>query len=155
MKRSFLAAFSVVAAIFAAGSVSASDELRRVDVTQKRLTVSTGKSTIARYRSVHQQYARSPAENAAPIFQPASRSSMLVPDPELLKRQPAPDCQFKSAPSADDDVALRTIMRLDYEQQCYRQSESILRARMERLQDAVSKTIESLNPQNEALAPER
>jgi hypothetical protein len=80
---------------------------------------------------------------------------MLVPDPELLKRQPAPDCQFKSAPSADDDVALRTIMRLDYEQQCYRQSESILRARMERLQDAVSKTIESLNPQNEALAPER
>jgi hypothetical protein len=55
VKRSFLAAFSVVAAIFAAQSVSASDELLRVDVIQKRLTVSTGKSTIVRYRSVHQQ----------------------------------------------------------------------------------------------------
>jgi hypothetical protein len=58
----------------------------------------------------------------------------------------APDCEFKSTAQADDEVALRA-MKLDYERQCYRQSEFILRARMERLQDAVSKMIESMNRQ--------
>jgi hypothetical protein len=66
-----------------------------------------------------------------------------LPEPELLERQAAPDCEFKSSAPVDDKIAFRA-MKLDYEQQCYRQSESILRARMERLQDAVNKTIESL-----------
>jgi hypothetical protein len=34
-------------------------------------------------------------------------------------------------------------MKLDYERQCYRQSEFILRARMERLQKAVVEIIQS------------
>ena len=154
VKRSHLAVFSVVVAMFATESVSASDEWLRANVTQTRLTVSAG-NTTGRYRSVHQKHARRPAETAAAIFQPASRLSILLPDPELLKRQPPPDCQFKPATSADDDVALRTIMKLDYEQQCYRQSESITRSRMERLQDAVNKTIELLSPHNDASHPER
>ena len=145
MKRSVLITFSVLVVIFATETVSASDELLRAAVTDKRLKVRTGKS-ISRNWSPHPQYEQRPLEKAIPNFQTASRSSILLPDPELLKRQSAPDCQFKSAPSADDDVTLRTIMRLDYEQQCYRQSESILRARMERLQDAIGKTIESLKP---------
>jgi hypothetical protein len=66
-----------------------------------------------------------------------------LPEPQLLERQAAPDCEFKSSAPVDDKIVFRA-MKLDYEQQCYRQSESILRARMERLQDAVNKTIESL-----------
>ena len=154
MKRSLLAVFSVLVAMFATESVSASDEWLRAGVTQKRLPIFAA-NTTGRYRSVHQKHARRPAETGAAIFQPASRLSILLPDPELLKRQPPPDCQFKPATSADDDVALRTIMKLDYEQQCYRQSESIMRSRMERLQDAVNKTIESFGAQNDASGPER
>lgn len=137
--------------MFAAESASASDEWLRADVTQKRFPVSG--NTTGRYRGVHQKHARRPTETAAPIFQPAARLSILLPDPELLKRQSPPDCQF--TPSADDDVALRTIMKLDYEQQCYRRSESIMRSRMELLQDAVNKAIESLSPHNDASRPER
>jgi hypothetical protein len=76
-----------------------------------------------------------------------------LPEPELLERQAAPECEFKASEQADKyDVALR-VMKLDFEQQCYRQSESILRARMERLQDAVSKTIESINLRDRASSP--
>jgi hypothetical protein len=73
-------------------------------------------------------------------------ASVSIPEPDLLERQVAPDCEFKSTEQADSDVTLLRIMKLDYERQCYRQLESILRARMERLQDAVKKTIDSLNP---------
>jgi hypothetical protein len=71
--------------------------------------------------------------------------SVSIPEPDLLERQAAPDCEFKSTDQADSDVTLLRIMKLDYERQCYRQSESILRARMERLQDTVKRNIESLN----------
>jgi hypothetical protein len=81
-----------------------------------------------------------------------SSEDIPLPEPELLNRQAAPDCEFKSAAQAADEVALRA-MKLDYEQQCYRQSESILRARMERLQDAVRKTIESINRRDRAPSP--
>jgi hypothetical protein len=73
-----------------------------------------------------------------------SPTSVSIPEPGLLEPRTAPDCEFKSAGQADSDTAVR-LMKLDYEQQCYRQPEFILRARMERLQDAVKKTIESLN----------
>jgi hypothetical protein len=78
-----------------------------------------------------------------PVSERASQSGISLPEPELLEHQAAPDCEFKSAAQADSEIA-RRAMKLDYEQQCYRQSEAILRARMERLQDAVGKTIESL-----------
>jgi hypothetical protein len=72
------------------------------------------------------------------------RPSIPLPEPELLERQTAPDCEFNSTARVDDEVAFRA-MKLDFEQQCYRQSVFIRRARMERLQDAVSKMIESMN----------
>jgi hypothetical protein len=77
--------------------------------------------------------------------------SIRLPEPELLEHQTAPDCEFKSDTQTDNEAAFRA-MKLDYEQQCYRQSEYILRARMERLQDAVRKTIESLKSQEKASA---
>ena len=78
-----------------------------------------------------------------PISEYSLQPGVPLPDPELLNRLTAPDCEFKSVAQAADEVALR-IMKLDYEQQCYRQSEFILRARMERLQDAVSKIVPSV-----------
>jgi hypothetical protein len=69
-------------------------------------------------------------------------TSVSLPEPDLLRHQTVPDCEFKSAAEADRDAVLR-LMKLDYESQCYRQSEFILRARMERLQDAVKKTLKS------------
>jgi hypothetical protein len=87
------------------------------------------------------------------IALPEPQSRVPLPEPELLQRQVAPECDFKAAEQADKyDVAFR-VMKLDFEQQCYRQSESILRARMERLQDAVSKTIESINRREHAPSP--
>jgi hypothetical protein len=73
----------------------------------------------------------------------APRARVLMPESELLELPAAPDCEFKSDAQVENEAALRA-MKLDYEQQCYRQSEFILRARMERLQHAVRKTIESL-----------
>jgi hypothetical protein len=93
--------------------------------------------------SQHASTSNVPTHHAATQSRSASVS---IPEPDLLERQVAPDCEFKSTNQADSDVTLLRIMTLDYERQCYQQSESILRARMERLQDAVKKTIESLNP---------
>jgi hypothetical protein len=75
--------------------------------------------------------------------QSPSGSVPKIPEPNLLERQAAPDCEFKSAGETNSDLSLR-LMKLDYESQCYRQSEFILRARMERLQDAVKKTLKSV-----------
>jgi hypothetical protein len=86
-----------------------------------------------------------------PISEYTPQPGVPLPDPELLNRLTAPDCEFKSAAQGADEVALR-IMKLDYERQCYRQSEFILRARMERLQDAVSKIVPSVKRGDRASA---
>jgi hypothetical protein len=139
--RQFVLAYTIVVMMSAAGSSLAADLQLRLDVIQKQLGASISKNTLGAGRQRHAQGATG---NAAPDFRAASKSSISLPNPQLLERQPAPDCQFKLAAKADGDLALRTIMKLDHEQQCYRQSESILRARLEELQDAVSKTIGSL-----------
>jgi len=137
--RQFVLAYAIVVIIAAVDSSLAADlQLRSV---QKQLGTSIIRNTLG---IVRQRHAHDATGNAAPDFSPASKLSIPLPNPQLLVRQPAPDCQFKSAAKIDDDVALSTIMKLDYEQQCYRQSESILRARLDELQDAASKTIESL-----------
>ena len=101
----------------------------------------------------HAPQRRVPPEPQRRIASQEPQSRIPLPEPELLKRQMAPECEFKSGEQAEGyDVALR-VMKLDFEQQCYRQSESILRARMERLQDAVSKTIESLNRRERTPGP--
>src|SRR5215475_7929622 len=69
-------------------------------------------------------------------------STVSIREVDLLERPVAPDCEFKLSGQADSDVNLQLI-KLDYESQCYRQSESILRARMERLQNDLKKNLNS------------
>jgi hypothetical protein len=58
------------------------------------------------------------------------------PDQSLLEPQPPPDCAFKG-PLSNPPTAEETRMKLDYEQQCYRQSEMIVRTRLEQLQKSI------------------
>jgi hypothetical protein len=66
-----------------------------------------------------------------------------LPNPALLERQPAPDCAFRG-PLSTPPTAEETRQKLDYEQQCYRQAESIVRARLQQLQDSVQATIRAV-----------
>ena len=61
-----------------------------------------------------------------------------LPDPGLLKPQMEPECEFPPGEDADDR------QKLDYERQCYRHAEIIVRDRLQLLQNAVDKTIEAV-----------
>jgi len=65
-----------------------------------------------------------------------SKAAIAMPGRALLQRQPEPDCAFKG-PLSNPVTAEETRMKLDYEQQCYRQSESIVRTRLHQLQDFI------------------
>lgn len=74
---------------------------------------------------------------------PVSRPEIPLPDRALLQRQAEPDCAFRgtlSSPMTAEEIQ----QKLDYEQQCYRQSELIARARLHALQDAVEDTIRAV-----------
>jgi hypothetical protein len=131
------AVVTVIAVLSAVGSALAAD-----------LPLRTDPGGVAKERSRDTRQHRALSSSSKHISRHASKARISLPgpdmlqheprislpEPELLERQAAPDCQFKSGTSGD--LALSTIMKLDYELQCYRQSESILRSRMERLQDA-------------------
>jgi hypothetical protein len=70
-----------------------------------------------------------------------SKAAMSLP-PAQLRRQPEPDCTFRG-PVSHPITAEETRQKLDYEQQCYRASERIVRARLEQLQDSVQRMIKS------------
>jgi BA14K-like protein len=83
---------------------------------------------------------------------PEANASIPLPNPTLLAPPPNFDCSFQAAkvdggepPRAqgDSDAALRR--QLDYERQCYRHAEMILRDRLVRLQAAVGETIKAVN----------
>jgi cell division septation protein DedD len=65
-------------------------------------------------------------------------SKAALPDQALLRRQPEPECAFRG-PVSDPMTAEETRQKLDYEQQCYRAFERIVRARLAQLQDSVQK----------------
>jgi hypothetical protein len=70
----------------------------------------------------------------------ATRAKAVAPvipelDPTLLEPASAPDCAFRGTMGNPATVE-ETRMKLDYEAQCYRQAEGIVRARLQRLQDA-------------------
>jgi hypothetical protein len=71
---------------------------------------------------------------------PVQTVAKAIPWRALLRRQPEPDCAFRG-PVSDPITAEETRQKLDYEQQCYRASERIARARLEKLQDAVREMI--------------
>jgi hypothetical protein len=74
-----------------------------------------------------------------------SRASASIPLPSRaqLSPQPEPNCDFKAAGAATDDR-----QRLDYERQCYRHAEIIARARLQRLQASVDRTVKAVNAGN-------
>ena len=82
---------------------------------------------------------------------PVARSRELVArlDRELLKPPPPFDCGFKangvdsSQPQSDTEAAAR--VKLDYELQCHRHAEMILRNRLRQLQAAARETVNSVN----------
>jgi hypothetical protein len=69
------------------------------------------------------------ANNGTPIPLPAA---------SLLSPQPQPVCE-----TSDTNVDER--QKLDYERQCYRHAEMIVRSRLQLLQDSVDKTIGAFN----------
>ena len=73
----------------------------------------------------------------------ATRARIPLPDRTLLQRQPEPDCIFRGTISSPMTVE-ELRQKLDYEQQCYRQSESNVRGRLHSLQDAVEETIRAV-----------
>jgi hypothetical protein len=80
---------------------------------------------------------------------PESRSLLARLDRELLKPPPPFDCGFKangvdsSQPQSDTEAAAR--VKLDYELQCHRHAEMILRSRLRQLQAAARETVNSVN----------
>ena len=72
-----------------------------------------------------------------------ARARIPLPDRTLLQRQPEPDCTFRGTISSPMTIE-ELRQKLDYEQQCYRQSESNVRGRLHSLQDAVGETIKAV-----------
>jgi hypothetical protein len=70
----------------------------------------------------------------ARLVEPVPATPIPLPAAALLVRQPEPGCEATDA-NADER------QRLDYERQCYRHAEMIVRTRLELLQGSVDKTI--------------
>ena len=68
-----------------------------------------------------------------------SRTTIPLPQRALLNPQPEPGCEFKSTQAEAVDPS-----KLDYERQCYRHAEMIVRSRLHLLQGSVDKTIKAV-----------
>jgi hypothetical protein len=104
-------------------------------------------------RPATQSQAKLQAKAQAKFVRPKPATRMLtararipLPDRTLLQRQPEPDCSFRGTTSSPMTVE-ELRQKLDYEQQCYRQSESNVRVRLHSLQDAVEDTIRAVEEQ--------
>jgi hypothetical protein len=104
-------------------------------------------------RSATQSQAKLQAKAQTKYVRPKPATRMLtararipLPDRTLLQRQAEPDCIFRGTISSPMTVE-ELRQKLDYEQQCYRQSESNVRVRLHSLQDAVEDTIRAVEEQ--------
>jgi hypothetical protein len=86
--------------------------------------------------------ADSARNSAKPVRQieTVSKAAIPLPGPAMLRHQPEPDCAFRG-PVSYPITAEETRQKLDYERQCYRQAETLVRARLEQLQDSVQEMI--------------
>jgi hypothetical protein len=83
--------------------------------------------------------AANPAAAKTPMPVPApAKAAMAIPAAELLAAPSQPNCAFDSARTDADDR-----QKLDYERQCYRHAEMIMRARLERLQGEIGPLIKA------------
>jgi hypothetical protein len=87
-----------------------------------------------------------PATSYSPVryVRTASRDPIPLPERALLERQAEPDCAFRG-PLSNPVTAEEARMKLDYESQCYRQAEFIVRERLQRLQDSVDETVRAVS----------
>ena len=69
------------------------------------------------------------------------------PDPAMLEPAAAPDCAFGGTMSNPATVE-QTRAKLDYEAQCYRQAEAIVRERLGQMHDAAKKMIRAIRQRN-------
>jgi hypothetical protein len=77
---------------------------------------------------------------------PAAKAELakgvVLPSPELLERQSAPDCEI---PPQDRLLgAIPETTRLIYERQCYKNAETVVRSKLQLLQDAIASTVKAL-----------
>ena len=97
----------------------------------------TGKETVLKTTAPPSTATRStsvpgtsaPTKTSAP---PPSGAPVPPTEPALLTPQPEPQCGSATAGTGSNDP-----QRLDYERQCYRHAEMIVRARLDLLQEAV------------------
>jgi hypothetical protein len=77
---------------------------------------------------------------AEPKTKTLSKVSVPLPDRALLVSAVEPDCEFRTTdPNADER------QKLDYERQCYRHAELIVRDRLMRLQEQVRRTARAID----------
>jgi hypothetical protein len=97
---------------------------------------------------------------AVSTAQPGSKPSIPLPRRTLLTPPPDVDCTFKDSSNAADiapsptsaEAVAAVRMKLDYERQCYRHNEIILRNGLEQLQAAVDETIKAVTGNDRSAA---
>jgi hypothetical protein len=87
----------------------------------------------------------SPTAPSEPSIEPKPAEPVPLPEAVLLSPQSEPGCE---ASGADTDER----QKLDYERQCYRHAEMIVRSRLQLLQDSVGRTISAVK-RNEWSSP--
>jgi hypothetical protein len=116
------------------------------------------KQASTKHVSTKQVSSTCPAATAGISTGPALRPVIPLPDQELLTPQPEFDCEFKTS-SVDDandqpepsptraqaDPITDSVLRkkLEYERECYRHAEIVLRDRLRLLQVSVGETIKA------------
>lgn len=87
--------------------------------------------------------------------QQIARPRIPVPSEQLLKQQPEPVCEYRSTTKGSDAVAEAAELRakLDYERQCFRHAEMIVRQRLHALQASVGITIRAIQRGRKQASP--
>jgi hypothetical protein len=133
------------------------DAIARAFVVAVCAMALAGCSSIS-YRGVAAHAAdnkRSAQPNSVASAAPAGRPSRMIPQVEearLAKPEPAAPIPLPPAallvrapePSCEAPDVLDERQKLDYERQCYRHAEMIVRARLELLQASVERTIRAV-----------
>ena len=104
----------------------------------KKFTESKSRTRVP-LPSITRSRMTSQAAIAAKITESKSKTPIPLPAAPLLSPQPEPRCEFETTDTNTDER-----QKLDYERQCYRHAEMIVRARLELLQDSIDQTINAV-----------
>jgi hypothetical protein len=83
-------------------------------------------------------------ENADPAENAEARA--CLPDPALLRPQPAPDCEFGPSHRKTLDAEQWSRLKLEFERNCYRDAEKAARERLRKLQASSGCDVASATP---------